>query len=187
MNLMGYSVCKTFGSVIVLKSDSVENICSMYSSDPSVTPLTKGKDGVGTIDVNYDSRLTDVSVTLSGTGSDDLVKGSVTSDGGYLVAAIPYEKGWSVYVDGKQKKMLRADEGFIAVSLKMLRADEGFIAVSLPQGTHTVEFRYICPGVREGMLISLGAVAIMIPALVISIKRERVRRRIERMRHTAEA
>jgi transcriptional regulator of met regulon len=37
------------------------------------------------------------------------------------------------------------------------------------------------------MLISLGAVAIMIPALVISIKRERVRRRIERMRHTAEA
>ena len=173
MNLMGYSVCKTFGSVIVLKSDSVENICSMYSSDPSVTPLTKGKDGVGTIDVNYDSRLTDVSVTLSGTGSDDLVKGSVTSDGGYLVAAIPYEKGWSVYVDGKQKKMLRADEGFIAVSL--------------PQGTHTVEFRYICPGVREGMLISLGAVAIMIPALVISIKRERVRRRIERMRHTAEA
>lgn len=173
MNLMGYSVCKKFGSIIVLKSDSVENICSMYSSDPSVTPLAKGKDGVGTIDVNYDSRLTDVSVELRGTGSDDLVKGSVTSNGGYLVAAIPYEKGWSVYVDGKQAKMLRADEGFIAVSL--------------PQGTHTVEFRYICPGVREGMLISLGAVAIMIPALVISVRREKVRRKIEKMRHTAEA
>ena len=173
MNLMGYSVCKKFGSIIVLKSDSVENICSMYSSDPSVTPLAKGKDGVGTIDVNYDSRLTDVSVELRGTGSDDLVKGSVTSNGGYLVAAIPYEKGWSVYVDGKQAKMLRADEGFIAASL--------------PAGTHKIEFRYVCPGVREGALISLGAAAAMIPALVISVRREKVRRKIEKMRHTAEA
>ncbi|MGN0256315.1 MAG: YfhO family protein [Chordicoccus sp.] len=173
MNLMGYSVYKTFGSIIVLKSDSVENIGSMYSSDPAVTPLAKGKDGVGTIDVNYDSRLTDVSVTLSGTGSDDLVKGSVRSDGGYLVAAIPYEKGWSVWVDGKKSKMLRADEGFIAVELSA--------------GTHAVEFRYECPGVRVGFVISIAAVLIMIPALVISVKREQTRRRIEKIRHSVEA
>ena len=101
------------------------------------------------------------------------MKGSVTSNGGYLVAAIPYEKGWSVYVDGKQAKMLRADEGFIAASL--------------PAGTHKIEFRYVCPGVREGALISLGAAAAMIPALVISVRREKVRRKIEKMRHTAEA
>lgn len=64
-----------------------------------------------------------------------------------LFTSIPYEKGWTVYVDGKKDKVQPL-------------ADGAFLGVLLSEGVHEVRFVYNAPGKYAGILISLAAIAI---------------------------
>lgn len=62
-----------------------------------------------------------------------------------LVFSIPYSKGWSLYVDGKEQELKKANTMFMAAELT--------------SGNHQVELVYATPYIYAGLLLSgLGAV-----------------------------
>ena len=59
----------------------------------------------------------------------------------YLLFSIPYSKGWKAYVDGKECKVLKANEHYIAVKVE--------------KGSHTVDLKYMTPGLKAGTAVSI--------------------------------
>lgn len=62
--------------------------------------------------------------------------------------SIPFEKGWSARVDGKEAEIVKADFGLMAVCV--------------PEGTHTITFTYLPYGLHAGILVSLAALVILL-------------------------
>lgn len=80
---------------------------------------------------------------------DTYVKGSVNvSQAGMLFTSIPYDKGWSAYVDGKKTEI----QDFYGA----------FVQIPLDAGTHSIELRYYVPGKTAGLIISIIAVLTLI-------------------------
>lgn len=70
--------------------------------------------------------------------TDTCLEGTINvGKSGLLYTSIPYEKGWSVYVDGKKAEMIPVGNGACAVSLSA--------------GQHTVKFSYVPDGFLVGM------------------------------------
>ena len=57
-----------------------------------------------------------------------------------LCIAVPYDTGWSAYVDGEKTELFRANTAFMAVEL--------------PAGEHTVELKYWTPGLTGGLVLT---------------------------------
>jgi len=78
------------------------------------------------------------------------LKGTVksTDDFGVLYVSIPYEKGWTAYVDGNK------------TDIKEIY--NGMMSLSLTPGEHTVEFKYQTPGLLVGTLITLISLIVYI-------------------------
>lgn len=73
--------------------------------------------------------------------TDTSVKGHIeVEEAGRLIFSIPYEEGWTLYVDGKEVE---------AESFK-----DTFISVHLEEGYHSIELKYFTPGLVEGAGIS---------------------------------
>ena len=82
----------------------------------------------------------------------------------YVFYSIPYDAGWTAYVDG--------------VETEIERVNIGFMAVLVGEGEHTVEFKYVSPGFMTGLKISgaaAGAFAVYLAA-DIALSRRRKRR-----------
>ncbi len=72
--------------------------------------------------------------------SDTYIKGTVTAkENEMLFLSIPYEKGWTIKVDGKKVE-----------PVELLKAMTG---VELTPGTHTITMSYIHPGFIPGMVL----------------------------------
>lgn len=74
-----------------------------------------------------------------------------------LLTTIPYEKGWTCYVDGKETEITPYQDALIAV-------DPG-------TGTHKVEFKFVAPGLKIGLAVS--AVGIVLLAAFIIVDRNK--------------
>ncbi len=83
------------------------------------------------------------------------IEGNITSSGEntVLFTSIPYENGWSAYIDGEKTEIAQAYGAFCAVPLTI--------------GEHTVRLVFRCPGMRLGATISLIALAVLIAALFL--------------------
>jgi len=96
------------------------------------------------------SRLADEQLEIT-KFSDTKIEGTVNAAGdGLLYLSIPYEKGWSVYVDGKKTE-----------SVKLLDA---MLGVQLGAGKHTIKLTYTPEGFPLGLavtIISLGFVVLL--------------------------
>ena len=62
------------------------------------------------------------------------------NEDGILYTSIPFDLGWTAYVDG--------------VEVKPEKVNLGFIGLNLSKGYHTIEFRYMSPFVIEGSVVS---------------------------------
>src|SRR5699024_2155215 len=65
-----------------------------------------------------------------------------------LFTTIPYDKGWHIYMDGKE---IKYDEIF-----------DTFIGFKIGKGKHNIEFKYTPVGLKEGILISILAIFISV-------------------------
>jgi uncharacterized membrane protein YfhO len=65
-----------------------------------------------------------------------------------LITTIPYDKGWSVTIDGKKATVS---------SFK-----DAFVKVTIPKGTHTVVFSYLPDGFLLGLYSSLISIALFV-------------------------
>ena len=64
----------------------------------------------------------------------------------YLVLSIPYQKGWTAYVDGQKAELLQANYMYMALELDA--------------GEHTVELTFEIPAVKYALVIMAGSVVL---------------------------
>ena len=73
--------------------------------------------------------------------SDTSIKGTISSkENCYLYSSIPYDDGWSVYVDGK-----KAETFEIGGTL---------LAIELTAGNHQIEYKYTPSGLVYGIAVT---------------------------------
>ncbi|WP_408069687.1 YfhO family protein [Butyrivibrio sp. JL13D10] len=78
------------------------------------------------------------------------ITGTITAaEDSYLVLNIPYDKGWTVYVDNEK----RTPE----------KANVMFLGTPISEGTHSIELRYHTPGLVPGwILFIIGIIALIL-------------------------
>lgn len=131
----GTHVWKTFGDVTVLVDPQVTSICSFYANGS----FEDARDGC-TVSFAQRDESAIISMSRGENSSEYMAKANVDQDG-LLFTAIPYENGWTCEVDGKE--------------LDHMPVNLGFIGVRLTKGEHTITYRYRCPGVFGGLVMSL--------------------------------
>ena len=89
---------------------------------------------------------------------DTKITGTVDVDeAGLLYTSIPYEEGWSIYLDGNE-----IEPGKIC--------KDAYIGISVTPGKHKIEFSYCPKGFVPGIIIAIFALVL----LVILTKREKI-------------
>ena len=91
------------------------------------------------------------------------IEGTVTAAvGGSLVLTIPYDKGWTVLVDGQPAAtypLAATEDG----------TDGALLCVEMPAGDHTVVLDYAAPGLRLGALVSVGSLVLLLLVWLIPL------------------
>lgn len=78
--------------------------------------------------------------------SDTRIEGTISvSENSYLYSSIPYDEGWSIYIDGEKADTFKIGTAMLGASIK--------------QGEHTVEYRYSPRGLKYGIIISAASFA----------------------------
>ncbi|MCQ2546568.1 MAG: YfhO family protein [Clostridia bacterium] len=81
---------------------------------------------------------------------DSFIKGTIDVDeSGMLVTSIPYDKGWTMKVDGKKKEINELVGGV-------------WIATPLDPGTHEIELHFVPAGFLPGLIISVLAILLLV-------------------------
>ena len=132
-----------------------EEICvSLEKSELLYLPMADYEEKV--------KRLSEVSlqhVTFDG----DSVSGEITLNSPrYMVFQIPYSSGWTIEVNGKQKRPERADLCYLGVRLE--------------KGTSQIRLVYHSPGLRAGILCSSAGLVLFAAAFALSARRRRLRK-----------
>ena len=84
------------------------------------------------------------------------IKGTINlAAGKMLYTSIPYDKGWSVYVDGVKV----SDENIVKIG-------DALMGVYMDAGEHEVEFRFIPRGLAIGVALSVVGILILILMLI---------------------
>ena len=105
------------------------------------------------------SRNSEADVDFDMPVRDTHVEGRVSAKSdGVLMVSIPFEEGWSAYLDGKQ--------------VPLLRGDYGFAALDMPAGEHTVYFKYHAPGLTAGLYISALCIIVFLILLAFRLIHE---------------
>ncbi len=104
-------------------------------------------------------KLYDSSIEVSDF-SETRIKGTVSSEENcILYSSIPYDNGWSVYIDGVKTETFEIGECQLGVMMK--------------PGTHTVEYAYRPKGLVVGIVISAAAAASLAGYEIIKIKKRK--------------
>ncbi len=120
-----------------MKEDSLSGTANIYFYQFNEDVFQKGY----AILKNGGLQLTDFSDTnLSGTVN--------ATEDGILYLSVPYEKGWSVWVDGQKAELLSVFDAMCGVKI--------------PAGSHEIQMNYCPNGFIPGLLISISSIGILI-------------------------
>ena len=90
--------------------------------------------------------------------NDTSFKGTVNAtESSALYLSVPYEKGWTVYVDGKKSRLYPIFDAMCGVNVD--------------PGEHEIEMRYSPRGFVPGMCISISCLAILIGLYLLERKK----------------
>ena len=79
----------------------------------------------------------------------------ITTDASRMVFfSVPYEPGWSAYVNGEKAELEKVSVGFMAVNV--------------PKGENTIRFEYETPGLSVGVAVTLVSAFIFIVYLILA-------------------
>lgn len=101
--------------------------------------------------------------------TDTEISGRIEAErAGLLYLSIPYDKGWSILVDGEETEPYKLFDTFLSVRLTA--------------GTHIVELRYMPQGLKTGGMITAGSIVLLLLIAGITAGRRKkpvMRRRIK--------
>lgn len=85
-----------------------------------------------------------------------LIEGDIEADNdGVFYISIPYEKGWSMFVDGEE--------------VEITPFENAFISAKLSKGNHKITLKYSPEGFKTGVIISVFGLAILIVLIILNI------------------
>lgn len=141
--------------------------------------LPAGREGAISVDVaRQNNEVFDAGYTLLADEpweltefSDTRVSGTITAlEDGLFYTSIPYEPGWTAYVDGQEVEL--------AATYDPKREDvlltDAVIAFPLSAGTHTITLNYRTPGLTEGLVISAAGLLLFALLLLLCRKKHRL-------------
>ena len=130
---------------------------TIKNSKSEAISFTVYKLNLEAVDEAYETLSQQTMVTEEFT--DTFIKGSIdVTEAGRLVLSIPSEEGWTLYVDGKESEILDFKETFISVYLE--------------EGHHEIELKYMTPGLKTGMMITLTCVGLFGITMICRNKRD---------------
>ena len=144
----GYRLLRRFGQIEVYENEDATSLGRFYPDAITRTAFDSylGENGrqkaqdlildhlvldgpPGGDAIRSTAKASPTAVTIDAPARDDHLQGTIDApQDGYVMFAIPYEKGWSIYLDGEEQKIHRANIAFQGISVK--------------KGTHRVELRY---------------------------------------------
>ena len=84
---------------------------------------------------------------------NDTINGNInTSNNGYLITTIPYDKGFSIYIDNEL--------------VDTIIVNKSFLGTKLPKGYHNITIKYTTPWLNIAKILSLLGVSIYIIILI---------------------
>ena len=99
--------------------------------------------------------------------SDGNVEGAINmKEDGLLFTSIPYDKGWTVKIDGEK--------------VETMAIADTFLAVPVSEGRHEVTLHYVSPGFLPGLLVSAAAWVLFILIFCVFRRNKRKKRKNER-------
>lgn len=69
-----------------------------------------------------------------------------------LCVSVPYSDGWSAYVDGEK--------------VPIYRVNDLFIGLETSQGMHNIELKYVTPGLKLGIGVSILSILVIILLMI---------------------
>ena len=78
---------------------------------------------------------------------------------GYFYTSVPYEQGWTLYVDGEEQEITPWEDAFIALE-------------DLEAGTHEIEMRFVPAGFKLGAAITLSGLILFAAAIFLEKNRK---------------
>lgn len=122
--------------------------------------LTKGTYNIDKIELytlDYDSikntKSNTTEVTINKMENDTIIASAKVNSPSYIVASIPYDKGFTVKVDDKK--------------IPYEKINKAFIGFKVDKGTHTIKITYSSPWHKEGKIISCISIISTIVILTI--------------------
>ena len=90
---------------------------------------------------------------------DGYLKGHITLDDNQLIyMSVPYDEGWTVYLDGQR--------------VEPVKIADSFLGIKAGAGQHTVEMKYVPEGFRPGLVLSIiGWLGFIALCIYISLKK----------------
>ena len=86
--------------------------------------------------------------------SDTYIKGTVTAEEDCLLyTSIPYDKGWTVKVDGQE--------------VETFALQDALLYINLSAGEHTIEFSFFPQGFKIGLLASFAGILLLVAMLLV--------------------
>lgn len=111
------------------------------------------------------NRLADEQLNIT-SFSDTRITGDIdVIEDGILYMSMPYEKGWTVRIDGEEVK-----------TVKVLHSMMG---AEVPAGHHTIEIEYMPEGLVAGVIVSGTAVIICVAVAFIDVRKRRRKKSAE--------
>ena len=105
---------------------------------------------------NYIEKLGQNTLEVSSVGVD-YIKGTINTDKeGILLLTIPFDNGWTAYLDGKQSTIYPANTMFSCIEVE--------------EGVHSIELLYHTPGLRIGIIITCIGIVLLIISLILDGK-----------------
>ena len=87
------------------------------------------------------------------TMESDSIRGTISTDTDkLLVFSIPYQNGWSAWVDGKEADLIKTNIMYTGLEIE--------------PGDHEIELRYKMPGVKYGIIVTAVSVGIFILIII---------------------
>lgn len=134
-----------------IKSSTNSSSLNFFAYGLDMSKFEEGYNKLNTGAMSVES-FTDTKITGSVTATEDCV----------LYTSIPYDKGWSVTVDGKKV----SEDDIIAIG-------DALLGVKITEGEHTVEFSFTPRGLVIGSIISVCTALILIAIAVLIRKKKK--------------
>lgn len=90
-------------------------------------------------------------------GDNHLNAEYISDNDSFMVLSIPYDEGWSIYIDGQE--------------VDYYNVNFGFIGLAISKGQHTITMNFVPKGLKMGLVLS-GTGLVMTLAYLVYVKRK---------------